>query len=206
MMLNWVSFLSLKPNEWGDFLAGSFGPLAIFWLVLGFFQQGQELRLQVKELALSVEQQKESVSVTRDALDHDQLLQREKEQARIKSIQPSFSIIASGGSQQGGHNGKITNTVTVTNTRSSASNVSLVFQPPVHAGGLNFKPFWSKGEDVRLSIQFEPTGPPEKRELRISYTDTDGQSHSLYYNFAPIEKEPTSMNVSLDRAELAASI
>jgi hypothetical protein len=51
-------------NEVGDFLAGAFGPLAILWLVLGFFQQGIELRLgtnalliQADELKASVEQQ-----------------------------------------------------------------------------------------------------------------------------------------------------
>lgn len=56
--------LSLMPlNELGDFLAGAFGPLAILWLVLGYFQQGIELRqnsealcLQAKELSNSVEQ------------------------------------------------------------------------------------------------------------------------------------------------------
>lgn len=48
----------LDLNELGDFLAGVFAPLAFLWLVLGFIQQGTELRqnsvalkLQVKELA-----------------------------------------------------------------------------------------------------------------------------------------------------------
>lgn len=32
-------------NEWGDFLAGFVAPVAFFWLILGYFQQGEELRL-----------------------------------------------------------------------------------------------------------------------------------------------------------------
>ncbi|WP_437880874.1 hypothetical protein [Pseudomonas sp. LRF_L74] len=55
-------------NEVGDFLAGAFAPLAFLWLVLGFFQQGEELRnsnealkLQASELRNSVDQQVESV-------------------------------------------------------------------------------------------------------------------------------------------------
>lgn len=62
-------------NEVGDFLAGAFGPLAILWLVLGFFQQGVELRqgtealkLQAQELRASVEQQSAMVDVSREQL------------------------------------------------------------------------------------------------------------------------------------------
>ena len=62
-------------NEVGDFLAGAFGPVAILWLVLGFFQQGIELRqgtdalrLQAKELSNSVEQQIELVATQKASL------------------------------------------------------------------------------------------------------------------------------------------
>ncbi|MGF1550878.1 MAG: hypothetical protein ACFBWO_00055 [Paracoccaceae bacterium] len=37
-------FYYMTPNEVGDFMAGVLGPLATFWLILGFFQQGRELR------------------------------------------------------------------------------------------------------------------------------------------------------------------
>ena len=37
-------------NELGDFLAGVFTPLAFLWLVLGYFMQHTELRLQRQEL------------------------------------------------------------------------------------------------------------------------------------------------------------
>tara|TARA_X000001388_G_scaffold64764_3_gene51026 strand:- start:1720 stop:2364 length:645 start_codon:yes stop_codon:yes gene_type:complete len=65
----------LALNELGDFLAGVFGPLALMWLILGFFQQGIELRqnrealqLQVAELNASVAQQRELVEVSREQL------------------------------------------------------------------------------------------------------------------------------------------
>jgi hypothetical protein len=61
-------------NEWGDFFAGASAPLAFLWLVIGYFQQGDELsqntkaleqqekalQLQVDELRQSVEQQNKS--------------------------------------------------------------------------------------------------------------------------------------------------
>ncbi|WP_180175084.1 hypothetical protein [Acinetobacter sp. YH01022] len=90
LTLGWVGFVFYlwqysgikKPdelNEIGDFLAGVFAPLAFFWLVRGFYQQGkgleqnsislklqadelqastEALQLQVQEMKASVEQQK----------------------------------------------------------------------------------------------------------------------------------------------------
>jgi hypothetical protein len=56
--------MKLEPNTLGDALAGAASPLAFLWLVLGYLQQGEELRqntealrLQASELRASVEQQ-----------------------------------------------------------------------------------------------------------------------------------------------------
>lgn len=56
-------------NEWGDYLAGAFSPLAFLWLIMGYKQQGEELkqntdalRLQAQELQNSVAEQKKSVT------------------------------------------------------------------------------------------------------------------------------------------------
>lgn len=89
----------LKLNELGDFLAGVFGPLALLWLILGFFQQGIELRqtqsalhLQAEELKASAQQQRELVSVTRQQFEDDRLA-REREFQRIRpTIRPTFRI------------------------------------------------------------------------------------------------------------------
>lgn len=63
----WPAFLSLDLNMLGDFLGGSFGPLAFLWLVLGFFQQGEELRHSVQALSLQAEELRESVKAQRDS-------------------------------------------------------------------------------------------------------------------------------------------
>lgn len=39
-------------NEWGDFLAGMAGPLALLWLVLGYFQQQKELNQNTNALIM----------------------------------------------------------------------------------------------------------------------------------------------------------
>jgi hypothetical protein len=82
----------MELNELGDFLAGVFGPLSLFWLILGFFQQSSELRLQVAELQNSVAQQRELVAVTRETLDHDKARTSAETEKRLKQIAPLFEL------------------------------------------------------------------------------------------------------------------
>ena len=71
---------SLDLNEIGDFVAGVVGPLALGWLVLGFFQQGKELRNSVKVLQLQTEELKNSVEQQAALVEVAQLqLTQEKE-------------------------------------------------------------------------------------------------------------------------------
>lgn len=56
------SFYTLSLNEVGDFLAGVLGPVSIFWLILGFKQQGDELKAQAAEMSNSVREQKNLVN------------------------------------------------------------------------------------------------------------------------------------------------
>jgi len=76
--------LQIMPlNNVGDFLAGAFGPIAFFWLILGFMQQGVELRLsadalkmQADELRASVEQQTALVAAQEHSLrNHERSLE-----------------------------------------------------------------------------------------------------------------------------------
>lgn len=58
-----LSTLKAMPlNELGDFLAGVFGPLTLFWLILGFLLQREELRQNTKALNMQAEELKESVN------------------------------------------------------------------------------------------------------------------------------------------------
>ena len=52
----WENLLAFTPNEIGDFLAAFFAPLAFFWVIVGYFQQGKELSLQREELKLQREE------------------------------------------------------------------------------------------------------------------------------------------------------
>ncbi|HFX6294869.1 TPA: hypothetical protein ACIFCT_003542, partial [Acinetobacter baumannii] len=54
-------FAKLKLNEKGDFLAGAFSPLGFLWLVFGYIQQGQELKLNTEALRIQAEELKNAV-------------------------------------------------------------------------------------------------------------------------------------------------
>ena len=50
----------LRLNELGDFIGGISSPLAFFWLVLGFLQQGREIRLSSEALHLQAREMRAS--------------------------------------------------------------------------------------------------------------------------------------------------
>lgn len=94
---DWGRALSLTLNEWGDVFAGFFAPLAFLWLVLGFIQQGTELRLssdalnlQAKELNDSVKQQQEMVRLAQQSYDAEVEMNLQRRAADAASFEPLF--------------------------------------------------------------------------------------------------------------------
>jgi hypothetical protein len=95
---HWAQVTALKPNEIGDTLAGWFAPLAFLWLVLGFFQQGIELRqnsealrLQVKELHAAATHASDMVDVARK--EHQLALEAKERAERQRDAQERHSEI-----------------------------------------------------------------------------------------------------------------
>jgi hypothetical protein len=65
----WLIFIYLKIkngtlpsslNEFGDFVAGAFAPLAFFWLVRGFYQQGKGLKQNSEALNIQAQELQKS--------------------------------------------------------------------------------------------------------------------------------------------------
>lgn len=91
----------LKLNEFGDFFAGAFGPIGILWIVLGFWQQGDELRnsvdalnVQSEELRKSVEQQKALVDTSREQADAKKRVAENLERDEVLSQFPRFNMFS----------------------------------------------------------------------------------------------------------------
>lgn len=105
----WDGFLDMELNEVGDFLAGVVGPLALLWLILGYFQQGQELRLstealrqQADELKQSVEHQQALVEVTKRQVDVQLEAFAEERKKERDALRPKMSLQAGGRVVSGG--------------------------------------------------------------------------------------------------------
>ncbi|PVZ56514.1 hypothetical protein C9422_18500 [Pseudomonas sp. B1(2018)] len=91
--------IALELNEVGDLSAGVFGPVAFLWLVLGYIQQGRELKissaalnLQAKELKESVDQQKEMVGISTDQLNMAKKNTELENRRLAASVEPKFSL------------------------------------------------------------------------------------------------------------------
>ncbi|CAD7044685.1 hypothetical protein REJC140_03853 [Pseudorhizobium endolithicum] len=85
------TFACLSANEWGDFLAGVFAPLAFFWLVAAVFIQSQELGAQRQELGLT----REELKLTRDEMREQREVMRAqadeaKKQAEFIAVQTAI--------------------------------------------------------------------------------------------------------------------
>lgn len=94
-----TEFFSLPLNGLGDFLAGAFGPLALAWLVFGYFQQGDELRqgtealkLQSEELRRSAEQQHRLAEISLQSLELERDLRLSQERQYRESLRPILTL------------------------------------------------------------------------------------------------------------------
>lgn len=159
----------MELNNVGDFLAGAFGPIAFFWLILGFMQQGKELKLssdalllQAKELKASVRKQKELVAVSKS-----QQLAAENnvrmESARIaSSIEPKFVLVGALSLQPSDgttfifdlYNGGFV----VTNLEVFHQDISLLHKPILGAG-----------DSARFNLRFKDCNAVSGCELRVNY-------------------------------------
>lgn len=175
----------LTLNEWGDFLSGVTAPLALMWVVIGYFLQGEELRLNTEALKSQQQELKNQVAETavlaanseRQAVAAEQMASatlEEKQRIAIKEIADSLPIFRPVDGTQSGASlrTKIRNagaTVSALTTTAENSAITVTITP---------KDVFEGGAEGKLRIEGATAFP---LFFTISFTDKYGRSHTKRY-------------------------
>lgn len=197
------TLLTMPLNEVGDFLAGAFGPLAILWLVLGFLQQGEELRqntkalefqgdelklsteallMQAEELKNSVEQQSIMAAAAKQQIEAQKAEFEQKQKDYDKSLKAIFTV-RMGSSGSGSRAGVAMNEVIIRNDGNHAYKAYAEFSAPflnceqIPLGHL------PPGRDIHLRLDLTPTPGPMEGEVVIAYEDKELNTRSERFTF-----------------------
>lgn len=178
----------LPVNELGDFLTGAFGPVAVFWLIIGYFQQGNELKLSVKALELqaeelrrSVEQQTSIAELSREQLAHEFERHRQELNFRAASDRGVFVVTYEG--SYGRSDGKTEHHFAVVNLGQSVASFSFNF-----GNGLQLVqseafdeddvdivyPVWERHKGRRYTFLVAGRIDENIPALELDYTNADG--------------------------------
>jgi hypothetical protein len=169
------AFLGMTPQEFAEFLAGAFSPLAFLWLIVGYMQQGEELRQntqaltqQAEELRHSAEQQRLLVEVTREQLAEERInIAHERE--RIKAAAEPLFLIGTMGNLAPR---QVEFPIRVANSGGPARSLSLVLVTPEGAESRLFTvPLLDTGATHDFNL---PLAVVQRDKLRFTYRDMYG--------------------------------
>lgn len=181
--------LPKELNAWGDFIAGFSAPLAFFWLVLGYLQQGEELKnntkalelqahelklstdalnLQAQELKNSVEQQSQLVAATREQIEIDREVIAEERRRLRNNARPKF-VAAGEGSMTSGSESRFY--LKIVNIGRDATDV---YVEPSLGSNSNpqFFPIFGKSDIYRTEIRYATDAT---FKFLVRYTDADDE-------------------------------
>lgn len=173
----------MTVEEWSQFLAGAAAPIALLWLVLGYFQQGEELRQntaalrlqheelvhQVRETAALVRQSESQAETARLALEFEKT--RHGEDRRKRQADAELVLVQVSGTYDVGNSSHFV----LRNDGGWARDLVLKYQSN---GGYNLQPTVSvpPTHTVELWINGVTSLP---QTLTIEYTDEFGERREL---------------------------
>jgi hypothetical protein len=175
---------TLALNAWGDFFAGVMAPLALFWLVLGYLQQGEELRLNTEALKAQQEELRRQVAETaalvaqseRQAAAAEKLAlatMSESQRAALKEAMEAMPIFRPGGGRGSGANTSI-------NIRNVGATVKELSVSCTNGGSIRIVPkdVFESGAEGKLKVEGVTSWP---FPFTISFTDKFNKKHVRHY-------------------------
>lgn len=195
-----------KANEWGDVFAGLSAPIAFLWLVLGFLQQGEELRLsthalklQAEELKNSVEQQRKQAEAQQGQLAAVLAEQARQREAELAAKQPMLFLMSRG--WRGPSEGNTTYTFTLINDGATIEDLRLATVPPAYQMTGDYHSSFRRDASTEINVVVQ--GPPRAElALHFTYRDADRLSGRQIFivragDQVTVERVPPSPPVAL---------
>ncbi len=174
----------LQLNAWGDFLGGLTAPLALLWIVIGYFQQGGELRLNTAALKTQQEELRRQVEETailaanseRQAIASEQMAMAAKDEGQREALRANAALQPLFRSDGGDIGASIVLT-RFTNVGASVTNLTAKAEDPVH---IEISPteLIETGRSGKLRMSNVSRYP---YWFEVSYDDTTGTSHTKKY-------------------------
>ncbi|MBO9680943.1 MAG: hypothetical protein J7556_22175 [Acidovorax sp.] len=189
MYSRWDKVVSLELNALGDFFAGAFGPLALLWLVLGYFQQGEELKqntealqLQAQELANSVREQRELVNLTNQQLLADMAHRDYEKQRQNQRAQPIFHVKTI---PLGDKLNALKRSIQLHNVGADCVSLTVSFESDnIQITGMGDNSRLPHSEKLNISVSIDvPAGrPPDSNVMTVHYVDGNATPQSVRFN------------------------
>lgn len=183
--------ICLSLNELGDFLAGAFGPLALAWLVFGYFQQGDELKqgtqalhMQAKELNASVQQQVQMVEAQKLALENHE-----------RSLEPIIYIEYKGRANHPdgdfdsfllSNKGEYCDMVNLSYVRISGEVVDIDFEPLHKGGEKGFMLEADYGFETMLTVRYRKVSGKNGSQRFESFCEFDQSDRHVRVRKLPL--------------------
>jgi hypothetical protein len=187
LVFNLEEARKLDLNEWGDFFSGATAPLALIWVVIGYFLQAEELRVNTAALKAQEEELRRQVQETavlaknseRQAIASEQLAvasKQERDRAAMKEladVQPIFRTV--GGAKTG--------STYTTNLRNVGATVTKIAVTTPNAGvRVRIWPteVFEQNSDGQLIVEADAEVPPIA--ISLSYVDRLGNEMTRTYD------------------------
>ena len=194
---------AMTPNAWGDFFAGCFAPLAFLWLVLGYLQQGEELRLstealrlQADELRNSVEQQRALVEVSRLQVETERETLAEERRRQLEMAKPNIIVDSDGGTFRG--DGQSTYPIIFSNAGNIAVNLLITLRHQLgRIDQLHKAAAFERGVSHQSRVEVDRPEMIEGSILEMHYGDQLGnQFYTKYLVTRQTDHAHSSLRVS----------
>lgn len=169
----YAKWFSMGMNEWGDFLAGAVAPLALFSLVIGYFQHGMELNQQVKEMSTLAENARRQAEAQERRAELDERHFQRQRQVEEREAQPIF--VASDGPSSVQPDVGTDRVTCIVNKGGRAFAVSLYRVTP-HYMEFGALAVWEEGHTAELTVHHWKTKEESSDvEFMLLYADRFGK-------------------------------